>query len=80
MQVKHYLDNLYPLQDKVLNSLSPLESTFYLTGGTALGRHYLNHRFSDDLAFFFNRSTSFQKETQLAIAELKKTFTLDVFV
>ncbi len=80
MQVKHYLDNLYPLQDKVLNSLSQLESTFYLTGGTALGRHYLNHRFSDDLDFFFNRSANFQKETQSAIEELKKTFTLDVRV
>jgi predicted nucleotidyltransferase component of viral defense system len=80
MQVKHYLDNLYPLQDKVLNSLSQLASTFYLTGGTALGRHYLNHRFSDDLDFFFNRSTNFQKETQSATEELKKTFTLDVRV
>jgi hypothetical protein len=80
MQVKHYLDSLYPLQDKVLNSLSLLESAFYLTGGTALGRHYLNHRFSYDLDFFFNRSANFQKETKSAIEELKKTFVLDVRV
>jgi hypothetical protein len=80
MQVKHYLDNLYPLQDTVLNSLRALESTFYLTGGTALGRHYLNHRFSDDLDFFFNRSTNFQKETQSAIEELKKKFSINLRV
>lgn len=30
------------------------ETPFYLTGGTALSRVYLNHRFSDDLDFFVN--------------------------
>ncbi len=80
MQVKHYLDSLYPLQDSVLNSLSKLDLTFYLTGGTALGRYYLNHRFSDDLDFFFNRATDFQKETQSAIEKLNQTFVVDVRV
>jgi hypothetical protein len=27
---------------------------FYLTGGTALGRYYLGHRYSEDLDFFVN--------------------------
>lgn len=80
MQVKHYLDSLYPLQDSVLNSLSNLDLTFYLTGGTALGRYYLNHRFSDDLDFFFNRATDFQKETQSAIEKLNQTFVVEVRV
>ncbi|MCD4795127.1 MAG: nucleotidyl transferase AbiEii/AbiGii toxin family protein [Bacteroidales bacterium] len=28
---------------------------FYLTGGTALVRFYLNHRYSEDLDFFVNK-------------------------
>jgi predicted nucleotidyltransferase component of viral defense system len=35
---------------------------FYLTGGTTLGRFYLNHRFSDDLDFFVNNEPEFSKE------------------
>lgn len=61
------MDKLYPLQDQILNLLSRVESDFYLTGGTALSRHYLNHRFSDDLDFFFNRSVNFKRDTQQAI-------------
>ena len=51
---------LYQIQDKVLLALRPVLSSFYLTGGTALGRFYLNHRFSEDLDFFLNRSDTFQ--------------------
>ena len=51
---------LYQIQDKVLLALKPVLSSFYLTGGTALGRFYLNHRFSEDLDFFLNRSDTFQ--------------------
>ncbi len=29
-----------------------LETPFYLTGGTALSRHYFNHRYSDDIVLF----------------------------
>ena len=50
---------LYLKQDKVLQALKPVLSSFYLTGGTALGRFYLNHRFSEDLDFFLNKSDSF---------------------
>jgi hypothetical protein len=32
---------------------------FYLTGGTALGRFYLNHRFSEDLDFFMNADSQY---------------------
>jgi Nucleotidyl transferase AbiEii toxin, Type IV TA system len=80
MPEKYYLDKLYPLQDKVLGVLSKVQASFYLTGGTALSRQYLNHRFSDDLDFFFNRSTTFQSETELAIEHLKKEIDVEVRV
>lgn len=51
---------LYRTQDKIFLALKPVLSSFYLTGGTALGRFYLNHRFSEDLDFFINKSDTFQ--------------------
>lgn len=50
---------LYQTQDKIFLALKPVLSSFYLTGGTALGRFYLNHRFSEDLDFFLNKSDTF---------------------
>lgn len=50
---------LYRTQDKVLQALKPVLGNFYLTGGTALGRFYLNHRYSEDLDFFLNKSDEF---------------------
>jgi predicted nucleotidyltransferase component of viral defense system len=50
---------LYQIQDKILLALKPVISSFYLTGGTALGRFYLNHRYSEDLDFFVNNNESF---------------------
>lgn len=58
---------LYLLQDKFLSWWLTLGLPFYLTGGTALGRFYLNHRFSEDLDFFINADTQYQ----YYIAELK---------
>ena len=55
---------LYRIQDKILLSLKPVLSPFYLTGGTALGRFYLNHRFSEDLDFFINKSDTFQSSVK----------------
>ncbi|HNT23890.1 MAG TPA: nucleotidyl transferase AbiEii/AbiGii toxin family protein [Anaerolineales bacterium] len=54
-----YLNRLYPFQDRVLHALSLVDTGFYLTGGTALSRVYLNHRFSEDLDFFVNDSEYF---------------------
>jgi len=53
---------LYQIQNKVLHALKPVLASFYLTGGTALGRFYLNHRFSEDLDFFMNNSETFSSE------------------
>lgn len=50
---------LYPFQDQVLHSINGLETEFYLTGGTAASRGYLNHRFSEDLDFFLNYDERF---------------------
>ncbi len=55
---------LYQIQDKVLLALKPVLASFYLTGGTALGRFYLNHRFSEDLDFFLNKSDTFQSSVK----------------
>jgi hypothetical protein len=50
MNKGHYFFNiLYPFQDRVLKEIHLAETEFYLTGGTAASRGYLNHRFSDDL-------------------------------
>ncbi len=54
-----YEEKLYPLQDKVFKVFRQVETEFYLTGGTAASRGYLNHRYSDDLDFFVNDDERF---------------------
>jgi hypothetical protein len=51
---------LYPFQDEVLAVAARVETGFYLTGGTALGRVHLRHRYSDDLNLFVNDDDRFQ--------------------
>jgi hypothetical protein len=62
---------LYQLQDKFLSWWLTLGLPFYLTGGTALGRFYLNHRFSEDLDFFMNANNHYKS----SISELKNKIT-----
>lgn len=78
MQDTYYLDKLYPIQDKVLRIVESVNSKFYLTGGTVLGRVYLNHRYSDDLDFFANREGDFLKEVDEILTELKNSFGVNV--
>jgi len=79
MQKDYYLNILYPNQDKFLKLLDSLETDFYLTGGTALSRVYLNHRYSDDLDFFVNDNPKFQAQIDIVISELKKqNFNFDI--
>ena len=54
-----YFDVLYPFQDRVLKVIRVAGTGFYLTGGTAASRGYLNHRFSDDLDLFVNDDNRF---------------------
>ena len=47
-----YFTQFYPLQDRILKLINGVATDFYLSGGTAASRGYLNHRFSDDLDLF----------------------------
>jgi hypothetical protein len=67
---------LYQTQDKILLVLKPVLASFYLTGGTALGRFYLNHRFSEDLDFFLNKSDTFHSEVKNMEKVLVNKFSL----
>ena len=73
MHEDYYQNTLYPLQDKVLNIVARLSVDFYLTGGTALSRAYLHHRYSDDLDFFVNSATDFKSQVNSVIKALKET-------
>jgi hypothetical protein len=70
MQKDFYQNILYPLQDKVLKLVGSLPVDFYLTGGTALSRAYLNHRYSDDLDFFVNNSVTFKSQVETIVQTL----------
>ncbi len=66
-----YEENLYRLQNGVLNIVNSLSVPFYLTGGTALSRGYYHHRYSDDLDFFVNRCESFGTHVNSVLKALK---------
>jgi predicted nucleotidyltransferase component of viral defense system len=75
---KEYYKNLYTLQDRVFKILE--EYDFYLTGGTALSRFYLNHRYSDDLDFFVHKKADFLDNVKEIIGRLKDKFSLETRV
>jgi predicted nucleotidyltransferase component of viral defense system len=66
--------SLYLLQDKMLAWWKGLGYPLYLTGGTALGRFYLNHRLSDDLDFFANSDLNFKIYTSEIYSKVDKEF------
>jgi len=66
--------SLYLLQDKMLAWWKGLDYPLYLTGGTALGRFYLNHRLSDDLDFFANSDLNFKIYTSEIYSKVDKEF------
>jgi predicted nucleotidyltransferase component of viral defense system len=76
MPEAYYQDKVYPLQDKILTLVQSAGVEFYLTGGTALSRYYLNHRYSDDLDFFVNQQPDFKIQCQKVI-ELIRHSNLD---
>ncbi len=67
---------LYYLQTKVLQLFNTINGQFYLTGGTALGRFYLNHRFSADLDFFVNNCPEFKKAVEPYEYAIRTNFSL----
>ncbi len=69
--VEYYTQNLYPLQDGILKIVRGSELPFYLTGGTALSRHYFGHRYSDDLDLFVNKDPKFNAHVANFFAALE---------
>ena len=65
---QYYEETLYPFQDKVLKVLIECGIPFYLTGGTAVSRGYLNHRYSDDLDLFVNNDLNFVSCVERAVS------------
>lgn len=74
----YYTDSLYPFMDKVLSLVRDAGNAFYLTGGTALSRVYLNHRHSDDLDLFVNDAPDFRRQASAVINVLESRFKLSV--
>jgi hypothetical protein len=75
---QYYEENLYPLQNGVLNIISSCKTHFYLTGGTALSRAYYHHRYSDDLDFFVNNDSDYAEQVEIILAALiNNGFTID---
>ena len=71
---------LYTLQDEVLKIIFSEETSFYLTGGTALHRFYCNGRYSDDLDLFMQGQPYFYDEVKAAIYKLQKNFNVETAV
>jgi len=69
---QYYEENLYPLQDGVMNTISKCGVRFFLTGGTALSRAYYNHRYSDDLDFFVNDDDDYPAQVKEIFFKLKE--------
>lgn len=67
-----YFDVLYPFQDSVIKAINQVDTGFYLTGGTAASRGYLEHRFSDDLDYFVNDDDRFSLWVGRIIQALNK--------
>ena len=80
MEREDYFTKLYPLQDAVLAAFATTETEFYLTGGTAASRGYLNHRFSDDLDLFVNDDSRFGLWADRLIASVADRREWDVSV
>jgi predicted nucleotidyltransferase component of viral defense system len=73
MPEKFYQNKIYPLQDEVLRGIQELNVDFYLTGGTALSRCYLNHRYSDDLDLFVNDNPKFKDQCKIIVSWFKQS-------
>jgi hypothetical protein len=72
MPERKFYNNLYAVQDDLMEMVQEQKVDFYLTGGTALSRCYLNHRYSDDLDFFANEAPDFKKQTERVVSAIRK--------
>jgi len=53
-----------------MDIITKLNTPFFLTGGTALSRHYFNHRYSDDLDLFVNADDKFHQQLDNVLKKL----------
>lgn len=74
MPARYYSDKIYPLQDEFLRYVDSMKTGFYLTGGTALSRFYLHHRYSDDLDFFINGSAKFRENVNRLLKNIRFSY------
>jgi len=72
LYAEYYEKILYPLQDKAIEAFK--DSSFYLTGGTVLSRVYYHHRYSDDIDYFVNYLSNFEKLAEIQVERLSKIF------
>lgn len=70
----HYLNKIYPLQDKLLQLFSEAMVRHYLTRSMALSRVYFKHRFLTTLNFFLNDDKDFESAPDYAINILQNRF------
>jgi predicted nucleotidyltransferase component of viral defense system len=81
-QIEFYEKVLYPMQDTFFSLLQ--SDKFYLTGGTCLSRFYFNHRYSDDLDFFFMGQQDelgiFELECNKIFTRIEKEFKLEISI
>ena len=75
-----YFNVLYPFQDQVIAAINRVDTSFYLSGGTAASRGYLQHRFSDDLDYFVNDDDRFGLWAERIIQSLNKEWQCDVLM
>ena len=75
-----YFEVLYPFQDRVIKVIHQADTGFYLTGGTAASRGYLQHRFSDDLDYFVNDDDRFGLWVERIIQALNIEWKCDVLM
>lgn len=79
MHETYYQNKVYPLQNEFFDLVKSASVAFYLTGGTALSRFYLNHRYSDDLDFFVNQDPKFKRHCNRIVKLVKgKGITLEI--
>jgi hypothetical protein len=79
MHEVYYQNKVYPLQNEFLDLVKSAPVAFYLTGGTALSRFYLNHRYSDALDFFVNQDPKFKRQCNQSVQLIQeKRITLEI--
>lgn len=67
-EIEFYEKVLYPIQDEIFKLIQ--SDMFYLSGGTCISRFYYDHRYSDDLDFFFDGHTYPKEEFDIEFRKI----------